>query len=146
MEKNFLEELEKIKLLKAKYFRLMDTQQWDEWANCFTDNVIAVYEGAPRRSSDLSNEISISGKNNLVDGVKTLMTGACSMHQGFMPELCLEDSHRATGIWSMFDYVRLPTCHFKGWGHYHEEYLFDKDSWKISRIHLTRLHTEEDWV
>ena len=38
-------DLEAIRQLKARYFRLMDTQQWEAWADCFTADVSAFYEG-----------------------------------------------------------------------------------------------------
>jgi 3-phenylpropionate/cinnamic acid dioxygenase small subunit len=33
-----LEEIEAIKRLKARYFRLMDTKQWDQWGDVFTED------------------------------------------------------------------------------------------------------------
>ncbi|MGR8919119.1 MAG: nuclear transport factor 2 family protein, partial [Gammaproteobacteria bacterium] len=104
-------ELEAIRQLKARYFRLMDTQQFDQWHTCFTADVSALYEGAPRASADLPTDIEIQGRDALVDGVRSLMTGAVSMHQGFMPEIELSSPTAAKAIWAMFDYVRLPTCH-----------------------------------
>ena len=139
-------DLEAIRQLKARYFRLMDTQQFDQWPSCFTEDVFARYEGVPRASDDLPLDIEISGRAELVEGVKTLMTGAQSIHQGFMPEIELTGNESARAIWSMFDYVMLPTCHFKGWGHYHEEYARVDGEWRIKRIHLTRLHTEENFL
>jgi hypothetical protein len=139
-------ELEAIRQLKSRYFRLMDTQQWASFHECFTADITAHYEGVPRASADLARDIEIQGRETLVEGIKTLMAGAQSMHQGFMPEIELTSATTARAIWSMFDYVRLPTCHFKGWGHYHEEYVKEDGQWKIASIHLTRLHTEEVWV
>lgn len=139
-------DLEAIRQLKSRYFRLMDTQQFDDWHTCFTDDVTARYEGLPRASKDLPDVGEIEGNANLVAAVRALMTGAKSMHQGFMPEIELTSATTATGTWAMFDYVRLPTCHFKGWGHYFETYVKESDGWKIKSILLTRLHTEEDWV
>ena len=138
-----MNELEAIRQLKARYFRLMDTQDWEQFPGCFTADVHAHYEGVPRASEDLPLDIKIDGRDELVDGIRTLMTGAQSMHQGFMPELELTGADSARGIWSMFDYVRLPTSHFKGWGHYHEIYAREAGVWRIKSIHLTRLHTEE---
>jgi hypothetical protein len=117
-----LTEIEAIKQLKSRYFRLMDTQQFDDW------------------------HIKIEGCAALVAGVRGLMTGAQSIHQGYMPEIELTSATTATGIWSMYDQVRLPTCIFEGWGHYHEEYVKENGEWKIKSIHLTRLHTEENWI
>ena len=139
-------DLEAIRQLKARYFRLMDTQQFDDWHTCFTADIRARYEGVPRANAELPVDVEIEGRDALIEGIRTLMTGAKSMHQGFMPEITLTSATTAEAIWSMFDYVRLPTCHFKGWGHYHETYVKEGDDWKIKTILLTRLHTEETWV
>ena len=63
-----LTEIEAIKQLKSRYFRLMDTQQFDDWHTCFTDDVTATYEGAPRASDDLPVDIRIAGCADLVGG------------------------------------------------------------------------------
>ena len=142
-----MNELEAIRQLKSRYFRLMDTQQWDPWTDCFISDVSAFYEGAPRAKPDMPTDIGCEGRQALLDGVSGLMTGAQSIHQGFMPELELTSATTARGIWAMFDYVMLPTCHFKGWGHYHEEYVKEDDGrWRFKKIHLTRLHTEENFL
>tara|TARA_R110002096_G_scaffold5159_18_gene24153 strand:- start:5596 stop:6036 length:441 start_codon:yes stop_codon:yes gene_type:complete len=146
MTNDQLDDLEAIRQLKSRYFRLMDTQQFDDWHTCFTADISARYEGVPRASDDLPVDVEIEGCEALVDGIRALMTGAKSMHQGFMPEIRLTGATTAEAIWAMFDYVRLPTCHFKGWGHYHEHYVKQDGEWRISKILLTRLHTEEVWV
>jgi hypothetical protein len=140
-------DVEAIRQLKARYFRLMDTQQWDAWAACFTEDVSALYEGVPRANPTLPLNASCEGRAELVKAVSTLMTGAKSIHQGFMPEIELTGPTTARAVWAMFDYVMLPTCHFKGWGHYHEEYVKQRDgAWKLRKIHLTRLHTSEEFL
>ncbi len=146
MTNDELDDLEAIRQLKSRYFRLMDTQQFDAWHTCFTADISARYEGVPRATADLPVDVEIEGCDALVDGIRALMTGAKSMHQGFMPEITLKSASTAEAIWAMFDYVRLPTCHFKGWGHYHEQYVKQGGEWRISKILLTRLHTEEVWV
>ena len=141
-----MNELEAIRQLKARYFRLMDTQQWGAWSECFTADVSAFYEGAPRANPTLPVDVGCEGREKLVKAVSGLMTGAKSIHQGFMPELELTSPITARGIWSMFDQVMLPTCLFKGWGHYHEEYVKEGAVWKMKKIHLTRLHTSEEFL
>lgn len=141
-----LNDLEEIRQLKARYFRIMDTQQWEHWGECFTSDVTALYEGAPRASDDLTTEVQITGRDALVAGVQSLMTGAQSIHQGYMPEIELTSATTAHAVLSMFDNVRLPTCNFRGWGHYHDDFVKEDGQWKIKKIYLTRLHTEEEWV
>ena len=57
-----MNDLEAIRQLKARYFRLMDTRQWEAWADCFTADVSASYEGAPRaNSAHASHSVSDNG-------------------------------------------------------------------------------------
>ena len=58
--------LEAIRQLKARYFRLMDTQQWDLWTNCFTIDVWASYEGAPGANPQLPTTVTLEGRSQLV--------------------------------------------------------------------------------
>ena len=34
-------DIEAIKALKARYFRAMDTKQWEELASCFSEDLVA---------------------------------------------------------------------------------------------------------
>ena len=44
MNADTIADIEEIKQLKARYFRLMDTKQWDEWADLFTDDLDTWFE------------------------------------------------------------------------------------------------------
>ena len=39
--------IEKIKRLKARYFRLMDLRHWDEWAELFTKDCVFTFVTPP---------------------------------------------------------------------------------------------------
>jgi len=144
MELNKLEEIEEIKKLKARYFRLMDQKQWDAWRELFTEDVTAVYHGAPRnRQGESQGPLRCEGRENLVTKVSTLLTSAVSMHHGHMPEIEITSLTTATGVWAMFDYLRFPSSTLQGYGHYEEDYVKEGGAWKIKRILLTRLYCEE---
>ena len=143
MDLNTLEAMEQIKQLKARYFRLMDQKRWQEWRELFTENVTAVYYNAPSdRPNDGLPELRCNGRANLVETVSRLLSQGVSMHHGHMPEIEITSPTTAKGIWAMFDYLRLPNCIFKGYGHYEEEYIKEASGWKIKSILLTRLHCD----
>jgi len=129
-----LEELlaiEAIKRLKARYFRTMDTQDWEGFADCFTDDVVADFRDAPGELTQ--------GRDAFVEELKGILAGATTVHHGHMPEIELVSSTEATGIWAMEDIVELPDMSLQGWGHYHERYCKENGQWRISHVKLTRL-------
>lgn len=138
-------DIEEIKQLKAKYIRLGDTQQWDEQVNIFTEDFEAVFDVAPRFSKDQSSRVEISGRDVFIETWKPALVGVTTIHQVFLPEITIISPTAATGIWAFSDDVRLPNCHFKGWGHYHDSYVKEDGAWKIKSSRVTRIHTEEIW-
>ena len=143
MDLHTWEAMEQIKQLKARYFRLMDQKQWEEWAELFTDDVTAMYHNAsPDRPREGLPTLHCTGRANLVATVRRVLSQGLSIHQGYMPEIAITSPTTAHGTWAMFDYLRLPTCIFKGYGHYEEEHVKEASGWKIKHIVLTRLHCE----
>ena len=131
------QDIEAIKQVKARYFRLMDTKQWDRWRQQFTDD--CRYDGTSR---------PYPGPDEFCAGTSERLREAVTVHQGHMPEIVLTGPDTARGIWAMFDWVEFPeprdTGHgvnrgFTGFGHYEEEYRREGDTWKISFLRLTRL-------
>ncbi len=135
MELNTLEEIEQIKKLKARYFRLMDQKQWEEWRELFTEDVTAVYQGP-------HPELRYEGRAKLVTQVSSTLANAVTVHHGHMPEIELTSPTTATGIWAMFDYVQMPGLTFQGYGHYEEKYVKQDGKWRIKNLRLTRLHCD----
>ena len=129
-----LEEIEAIKRLKARYFRLMDTKQWDQWGDVFT-------EDAHLAASPDPNE-TFHGRADIVKRVSAVLRDARTVHHGHMPEIELTGPDTATGIWAMYDFVEMPQLVLHGWGHYHEEYAKQGGAWRIRRSRLTRLRLD----
>jgi hypothetical protein len=131
-----LPDIEAIKQLKARYFRYLDTKQWEKWRGLFTDD--CALPEMPYESID-----------DLVATISAQRQDATTVHQGHTPEIVLLAADRARGIWAMSDYVEFPEPAregraggyrgFVGAGHYEEEYRKDGGTWRISSMRLTRL-------
>lgn len=135
MDAKPFEDIEQIKQLKARYFRLIDTKQWQAWGELFSEDVHVVYQGP-------HPEIRCEGRAELVARVSAALAQAVTVHHGHMPEIELTSPTTATGIWAMFDIVRSPRLNFRGYGHYEEEYVKQAGTWRIKKLLLTRLHCE----
>ena len=131
-----LADLEAIRQLKARYFRLLDTRDWDGLVEVFTDPVeIDVrQDGGGVATSPQA----------FVASVRESLAGAVTVHHGHMPELELTSASSATGIWAMEDHIWFPdgapVSRLVGYGHYHETYRRTDAGWRIASMRLTRLH------
>jgi len=130
-----LVEIEEIKQLKARYFRLMDEKRWDEWAEVFTED----FEGTVHGPHPV---LRFHGRDDIVSQNRKILATAPTIHHGHMPEIELTSATRAKGIWAMFDYVELPEFTLRGFGHYREEYVKQEGRWRIQSMELTRLRCD----
>ena len=128
-------DLEEIKRLKARYFRLMDCKLWDEWGDVFTEDC-TMANAAP-------GDPPTVGRAAIVAFVRKAIDHMITTHHGHMPEIEFTSQDEATGIWAMYDYLEAPGYDMKGWGHYHETYRRCADGrWRIASTRLTRLRVE----
>ena len=138
MDPSQLVEIEQIKQLKARYFRFMDTRQWDEWAEVFAEDCVMHVElgrGDP-------DEV-YSGRDEIVRHVSSALKPTSTVHHGHMPEIELTGEDSARGIWAMYDYVTWNSERdLKGYGHYHETYTKRDGRWRILTLRLTRLRVD----
>jgi hypothetical protein len=130
--------IEEIKTLKARYFRFVDTQNWNALRTVFTaDAVIEVPEALPK-SLDLDDAMGF---------FKAALQGAVSVHFGHMPEIDVLGAATAKAIWPMDDRIYWPPdkatelgySQLRGFGHYHETYGRADGDWRIEHMRLTRL-------
>ena len=121
---------------KARYCRFLDTKQWDDWEQLFTED----YE------LDVSEESGIppiKGRSEAIGMVKQAIRDVVTTHQVHTPEITI-DGDVAHVIWAMQD--RLATTPqgpwMTGFGHYHETWRRDAGRWRIATLKLTRLQVE----
>jgi hypothetical protein len=128
--------------LKARYFRLMDTKQWEKFGDLFTEDLKFYIVGDP---ASASGEPTFDGRQALVGYLAASHPGKVTVHQGHMPEIEFTGEDTATGVWAMFDWVDDPGRGgaWQGFGHYHERYVRGPDRrWRISEVRLTRLRVD----
>jgi ketosteroid isomerase-like protein len=128
---------EAIKELKARYFRLIDTKDWDALAALFTDDCKHwLPEDSP--TPFMTNDDYFAMLRD------TLGTGI-TVHHGHMPEITFVSDTEAEGIWAMEDYLQVDApsgrISIEGYGHYYETYRKGDDGeWRISSKRNTRLY------
>lgn len=130
-----MDEIEAIKQLKARYFRFLDTKDWDGFRGVFTDDVVV--------DTTASGGDVVEGAEAFTSFVREALTDAVTIHQGHMPEIQLTSDTTAVGVWALHDIVIWPNgVRLDGYGHYHEDYVNGAGGWRIARSTLTRLHTD----
>ena len=133
------EDIEAIKQLKARYFRCMDTKDWDGMRQVFAQDVHIDTSGDGGGIQDDADDFMAMLRSNIEDVV--------TVHHGHMPEIELTSPTTATGIWAMEDHLwwpeGAPLKHLHGYGHYHETYEKGADgTWRIKSLLLTRLRVD----
>lgn len=133
-------EIERIKRLKARYLRCLDTKDWDGFLGVFTDDATLTFDLAVSTlGRDGRSAPPMVGKAAIAAFVPRDLATAQTVHQGFTPEIDLLDETEAAGIWPMADIVDHGDRIYRGEGHYHETYRKTAQGWRISSVHLTRV-------
>jgi hypothetical protein len=135
-----IEAIEAIRNLKARYFRLIDTQQWDALAEIFT---------ADLRIVTPDGRVWLEGGAAYAASLKFGLEHAVSCHQGLTAEIEIVGADEARGTWAMQDVIEWADRHPReGWkaivgrGHYHETYRREGGRWRIATLTLTRLRLD----
>ena len=137
MKNQNLLDLEDIKQLKARYCRLLDTKDWTNWRDLFTDDFISDTTGSGGSLVEGADAFIAFVRQNLGDA------GRVTVHQVHAPEIVLLSESSASGIWALNDIIRFaPGFTYVGYGHYHEIYEKRDGQWRIRSSRLTRLRDD----
>lgn len=126
-----LEAIERIKRLKYRYFRSLDTKDWDAFRECFVPAATARY--GDRLSFDNRDDITTYMAENLGPTMITL-------HHGHHPEIDV-DGDTATGIWALEDTVIMTAYRqlLYGASFYEDRYVRGDDGeWRIAATSYVR--------
>jgi uncharacterized protein (TIGR02246 family) len=130
-----VDDVEAIKQLKARYFRTMDTKDWDGMRAVFTDDVVVDV-------TDSGGEV-VCGADAFIVFLRDTLADVVTVHHGHMPEIELTSPTTATGVWAMEDLLRWPNgMEMHGYGHYLETYERVDGAWLIKTTTLTRLRID----
>jgi hypothetical protein len=128
-------ELERLKQLKARYCRLLDTKDWAAWRTLFTDDF--------RSDTTPAGGLVVDGADAFVAYTRRTLGDRATVHQVHAPELTLTSPATAEGIWALEDVVRLaPGVNLRAYGHYRETYVLVDGGWLIATSTLTRLRED----
>ncbi len=138
-----MEDIVAIQILKARYFRAIDTKDWDLLTSVLAEDVTIDV------TDDVEGGEPYVGRDRFVRTCAKVLRDAVTVHHGHMPEIEV-DGDTATGTWAMEDFVDWGTDHdgrrqaFRGYGHYRERYGRDGGNWRITSLTLTRIR--RDWL
>lgn len=127
---------------KARYCRCLDTKNWDEYSDCFTEDFLLDTSGA--------GGYVVKGRDEAVRMIRGSVESAKTAHQVHSPEIVFNNDS-AEVIWAMQDRVmwgpdriaKMGNAGHTGYGHYHERYVKCSDGrWRIASQRLTRLHVD----
>ena len=147
-----LEDLEAIRNVKHRYFRCLDSQQWDELRSCFTDDVVTDYEDGHYHLEGIDEAMRFLTES--LGGLRAM--GRVAKHTGLHPEIELTSDTTATGHWTLhafaFDARRRELS--TQVSYYEDRYRKTGGEWRItytgytSYIHSTAeavaMHVEVD--
>ena len=132
-------DIEKLRQLKARYFRTMDQKDWDAWEDVFCEDVHidTTQEGSP----------VIRGRKAFRDYLVPILQNVQTVHHGHSSEIVITGPDTATGVWAMEDMLWWPenegSQRLWGTGWYHERYRRCEDGqWRISELVLKRIRVE----
>lgn len=130
--------------LRARYARFVDTKDWASLKLLFAQDV--EYERVPIASTSADTQIETHrGVDTMMSLVAKATEGLSSIHHCFMPEIEVNTSDEATGVWAMSSVVRSETdpasISFEAAGYYHDNYQRLDTVWVFKKIRVVRLYT-----
>lgn len=135
-----LRAIEEIKVLKARYLRLVDLKDWEAFGELFTADAVVNLDLDRATDGAAAPALpTMTGRENIVSMARKITGDTVTVHHCHMPEIVLETPTTARGIWALADTIETDTGLLHGYGYYHETYRLEGGQWLIASTHLTRL-------
>jgi hypothetical protein len=125
--------IEKIKQLKARYFRALDCNDWALFTATMSEDCIGRYS---------DGDLCFDNRQQLVAFMQESLSGdqILTMHHGHHPEITIVDENNATGIWYLEDTVisLAGSVRIYGAAIYSDRYIRCDGQWLIAEIGYQR--------
>lgn len=129
-----LQSMEEIRRVKARFFRCVDTQRWDDLREVFADDVeidlTAIGGGV------------LEGADAFVQFLREILSEATTIHLGHTPEITVTSPTTASAIWMLHDILIVGGTRTSSYGHLHDEYIEQDGTWLIARSVVTQILRE----
>jgi hypothetical protein len=149
--------MEDIRQLKARYYRCMDTKDWEGLALVFAPDAIFDLRQVNSVRHPITGDWSppYGGESDVHRGhaavlkmIRDAVTKLVTVHHGHMGEIEITSDTTARAIWAMEDLIQNapgePALSMQGFGHYHDTYVKLAGAWKIQTTRITRLRLDRD--
>jgi hypothetical protein len=139
-EAQYLKDYIEITKVKARYCRLLDTKDWDGYADLFTEDFVL--------DTDIDDNGLIRGRAAAMKHIRGFVEQAQTAHQVHSPEMDIRGDE-ADVIWVMQDRVIGAKLEWKahtGYGHYYERYVRQNGRWRIASTKLRYVIFEREYA
>lgn len=149
--------VEDIRQLKARYYRCMDTKDWEGLAKVFAPDAIFDLREVNSVRDPLTGvwDPPYTGEESVYRGHEAVLKmiydavhHRITVHHGHMSEIEITSDTTARAIWAMEDKIRNAPgdehLRMLGTGHYHDTYVKLADGWAIQTTKITRLTLDRD--
>lgn len=133
-------EIEAIRNLKARYFRFLDTKDWEGFKSVWEPEI---------EHEMVAEQQKIHGSSeDFVNFVSAALEGVVTVHHGHSPEIEILSPTQAKAIWPFVDRLKPGPDAYEGapemigYGHYHETYVKSEAGWRIKTQLITRLRLD----
>jgi hypothetical protein len=126
--------IEDVRQLKARYFRFVDTKNWEGLATVFSRDSLL---GAPDDDVRV-----VRTRDGIVKQIRDSTEGVTTVHHGSCHEVWVDTPTTARGIIAFEDLgFRQSDMELvmHGYGHYHEDYVLEDGAWRIQETRIPRL-------
>jgi hypothetical protein len=136
MDPTTLQTINSIEALKARFFRTLDTKDWDEFETTLADDIEVDHTALGGHQA--------TGASDYVALLREDYDGTVTVHDAHMPEIELTSPDSAVGTWAMqVLLVRPDGQRVLAFGHHQDTYGLQDGGWLITTTTSTRLQVDE---